>query len=99
MAEQHTPGPWHSIRQFATDDSHQVRTAGPGSIVIADCGRQSCDDGVIAANAHLIAAAPDLLQALTDLRDCFAPHPTDPIYAVWKRASDAIDTARGERSR
>jgi len=61
----HTPGPWRHIRQRAADDSHDVTAPGWG--VVATCGRQSCDDGVIAANARLIAAAPAMLEALRDI--------------------------------
>ncbi len=59
---QHTPGPWKHLRRRETDGSHDVMAGNPPHCV-ATCGRQSCDDGIIAANARLIAAAPDLLEA------------------------------------
>ena len=55
----HTPGPWHvcdpdvAVNAFIVVDE--------GNISIADCG---CFSGNREANARLIAAAPDLLDAL-----------------------------------
>ena len=61
--KKHTIGPWRHIRQRATDDSHDVMAGAGVALCVATCGKQACDDGVIAANARLIAAAPDLLAA------------------------------------
>ena len=51
-----TPGPW-DIDPKNTDEVY----AGNGMIAVAECDGQSWDQ--IEANAHLIAAAPDLYRA------------------------------------
>lgn len=62
MSQQHTPGPWRAVNGKVTN-----RT---GSHFIADCGSLAAHpapkDGAaeIVANARLIAAAPELLEAL-----------------------------------
>jgi len=62
-----TPGPWTHNRQRASDDSHDIiHPQQPEGVVVATCGRQSCDDGIIAANARLIAAAVNALPELLD---------------------------------
>ncbi len=76
----HTPGPWHSIKQHtfvegssgstavSTDMGHHVAE------VVADHYGTAMPD---AANAHLIAAAPDMLEALraaTRLTDYIRQH-------------------------
>lgn len=53
---QHTPGPWIKDRNLITDqDGQEIATA---------TYRQS---GHVQANAHLIAAAPEMLALLTDV--------------------------------
>ena len=63
---QHTPGPW-TVEEYGNDDS-------PALVIHHDSERRICfmatpgshgDPAVIAANAHLIAAAPDLAKALS----------------------------------
>ena len=58
----HTPGPWRVTHQTATDYAWDI--AGNRKIV-AHCGLTVDTESDIAANAHLIAAAPELLGALT----------------------------------
>lgn len=62
MSNQHTPGPWHysMSRQIFTPDGEVLRVSG----VALPCGGVSPDDESF-ANARLIAAAPDLLDALS----------------------------------
>ena len=110
--EQHTPGPWKHVRQRATDDSHDVMTqTGPQAVCVATCGQQACDDGECAANARLIAAAPELLEALQGLAACdYYPHSADegcmvetmdgdegcPVCRALYAAQAAIAKAQGE---
>jgi hypothetical protein len=58
----HTPGPWMSF-----DSGTLVISASPGDLLIADLDVSEVDTNAEReANAHLIAAAPELLQALRD---------------------------------
>lgn len=74
---EHTPGPWRHVRQRATDDSHDIMAGNP-AVCVATCGCQSCDDGEIAANARLIAAAPKLLKACEAAESYYARLPQCP---------------------
>ena len=67
MQTQHTPGPWRYVRENGspTTGQHMIKGAIPGYLAeVRDCG-----SGDVAANARLIANAPDLLAALTDAVD------------------------------
>ena len=59
-----TPGPWH-YQEESDAYTHIVR--GPKNVFI--CQLQQDTTGWAEANARLIAAAPDLLAALNELRD------------------------------
>ena len=62
MKTQHTPGPWRYVRESGspTTGPHMIKGAIPGYLAeVRDCG-----SGDVAANARLIAAAPELLDAL-----------------------------------
>lgn len=61
-----TPGPWRYDRTNGspTTGEHMIAGAKPGYLAeVRDCG-----SGDVRANAHLIAAAPDLARALLDAR-------------------------------
>lgn len=60
---EHTPGPWE-----VNDDRFWVRSTQTGSIV-ATVEKDLHHKGEQAANAHLIASAPELLEALVSLLD------------------------------
>lgn len=62
MQTQHTPGPWRYVRENGspTTGQHMIAGAKPGYVAeVRDCG-----SGDVAANGRLIAAAPELLEAL-----------------------------------
>lgn len=80
MNAKHTPGPWHigSEQDYSVDrykrneEWARIRNASGGLIaavasVHPQGGRKSTDFDTEAANARLIAAAPDLLAALADI--------------------------------
>ncbi len=92
---QHTPGPWVVIGEqvYAPDDCDHHP--------VADCTtNHSCrDEWDVEANARLIAAAPDLLEALQHIQRCiplggFAQihHKSD----TWAQIDAAIAKATGE---
>lgn len=62
MSTQHTPGPWHVSKASPT----RVIESGPRGNSIAKMGLNlgACSQEEAEANARLIAAAPDLLEAL-----------------------------------
>ena len=67
MQTQHTLGPWRYVRENGSPSTgqHMIKGAIPGYLAeVRDCG-----SGDVAANARLIAAAPELLAALTDAVD------------------------------
>jgi hypothetical protein len=64
MNTQHTPGPWHTDG-FVTKDLDIISP--DGRIAMIDC--DDCDADTLEANARLIAAAPDLLDALLSIAE------------------------------
>lgn len=89
----HTPGPWQL--RYALLDPQEVRAVGDadGSFV-ADCATTSRSIEEIAANARLIAAAPDLLheiEAALQWWDEFSRSETmyvlKPVWVEYARAA------------
>ena len=105
----HTPGPWHigvgngegSI--FADNGRTRIEIGGTTLYPICQVNRK-WEDEEDEANARLIAAAPELLQAIKDLfRECAMVHKswgdganTKEADAAIKRAKDAIAKATGK---
>lgn len=101
---QYTPGPWtyesdHTHRQFnirmlghligTRDEAKHICTINNlPSHVLANR-----DPSIAEANARLIAAAPDLLEALEDLVNSFEKHRPK---AYWDAARTAIAKAKGK---
>jgi hypothetical protein len=92
MTATHTPGPW-----FWTQDRSgyptSLRRSGSGEVVIQPDntpGEHAWVD-VSEADAALIAAAPDLLEALTALRDEVSG--VDQWWGKLREAADAADAA------
>jgi hypothetical protein len=80
----HTPGPWRSLIIAPNNmDSGTTMVATPnGSGLAIDCADSGLTFAESAANARLIAAAPDLLEALKG------------VLRVADRATDEFDAAR-----
>jgi hypothetical protein len=90
MSAAHTPGPW-----IWADGHNGLFGAGPDNTVLEYepyegmwLGYERRD-----ANARLIAAAPELLEALTRAADLLARDPKHD--AAWKQARAAIAKATG----
>ena len=61
------------------------------------CDDQPIDGAEVAkANAHLIAAAPDLYEALDEILGDFAAHSLDSDSSSLSLARAALNKARGE---
>ncbi len=88
MTDKHTPGPW-----ITQGDTYVT----VNSLIIAHCkqsGHITLDETI--ANAHLIAAAPDLLAALERVIDCHVTGINPLSDAAILSARAAIAKARGE---
>lgn len=72
----HTPGPWiidPTIRRGKDNGKHAFfEISGPELFWVAKVQAFDDDPGKYAANAHLISAAPELLDALKLARKCIA---------------------------
>lgn len=90
----HTPGPWKAT--FFEHGAFQIENANTGEI-IAECER--CDDRREEqyANAHVVAAAPDLLEALVKIEEeTWAPiHDKERFLRMRNIARAAIAKAEG----
>ena len=97
----HTSGPW-VFDEVRTDcgrafriGSGEMLTAGKGCCIIYD-DYPGNPDNERKANARLIAAAPDLLEALERSLNWLASYPGGGAIGVYDQARAAIAKARGE---
>ncbi|MED5026604.1 hypothetical protein [Pseudomonas aeruginosa] len=91
--QSYTPGPWDYWSGYNPVDELEAQiTTEDGDIVIASYNRQIPEGE---ANAKLLAAAPELLEALQDLDALRGPFPPsdEAIEAAWRKASAAIAKA------
>lgn len=84
MSTKHTPGPWSYHR--GVDYIHVVAEDGP---ITGDL-RYPCDDDE--ANHRLIAAAPELLEAVRDALEEFH-HPGSARYSRGKDITEVLEAA------
>ncbi len=88
----HTPGPWVA-KSYGQYKEFQVESFDRQRIIASKIGGMSGEDE---ANAHLIASAPAMLDALREclavLEDDQGIYDDDPDW--WGRRSDAIAKAK-----
>lgn len=99
----HTPGSWKKVNAIIDNEPNQymVQEDKWGGKNICNCGPSSGEDwDVNEANARLISAAPDLLEAL---KDCVSQVKFGAIWdkdgknVEWfKRSKEAIAKAEGK---
>lgn len=103
MSTPYTPGPWKTEYRKGADAMYRAEIFSEQHGGIATCAwtPKHCGNGVTEtyreANARLIAAAPELLEALiaiTTVR-CDGMDPT-PINEAYEKADAAIAKATGE---
>lgn len=97
MTAKHTPGPW--AHHNTPTPFIYVNAGGLPICQIYTSTAHGQSMGEQFANAHLIAAAPDLLEALReifhDVKQGAIPNDDDEW---WKKASTAIAKATGEQT-
>jgi len=109
--KKHTPGPWGFSGPWGwlTKEGGFSIVAGKQNEQVVICSRNSCgpDAGEMIANARLIAAAPDMLEALKNARQFISngiqlgyidePAPGSPEAQTLGIIVDAIRKAEGTR--
>lgn len=89
----HTPGPWafakYSNKQFG------LGKQGEGAFFFLQCVHDTANDPEAIADARLISAAPDLLEALRGLISVFSSNSTEQEIIS---AREAIAKATGEKA-
>ena len=100
MAAKHTPGPWEV--HYSPHHFFEIFAAA-ASRTITNVPTHMTDGAVQEANARLIAAAPELLEALAGLRASIGRMPADMSRPGWCEivtalfeADAAIAKAKGE---
>ena len=95
----HTPGPWRTIESTDKTMRTVVGPDFPGQGYIADvnlCRTNDAQDVDGEANARLIAAAPELLQLVKDMREAFYVKGTrKALLAVMERSKSVMEKAEG----
>ena len=95
----HTKGPWIigkavSRRQFRPDDCIEIQTSLGSMVCILYARNASMDGRVDQANARLIAAAPDLLEALRRIGRLWPEPPfCAPVNPEWVGEKDGKQRA------
>ena len=92
--EKYTPGQWYQVGAWVEhedDDVADICSCDPATIGQEHIGRS---DSEMKANARLIAATPDLLEALQNMVEA---HRSGKLFAsTINNAVDAITKATGE---
>jgi hypothetical protein len=109
METKHTLGPWECRRAKQPDNTggYDYAVVAPDKAIIAECFAHvdwrepgvSCEMRPAEANANLIAAAPDLLDAAKAAFETLAPQKNDDfVWATMSQLIRAIAKAKGEQS-
>ena len=92
MLNTHTPGPW--AIEAAPNGYTYIRAEHRAEIALVGSENMLADDSSAASNAMLIAAAPDLLEALRDLVEAVEDPEASSLMRL-NAARDAIAKATG----
>lgn len=92
---QHTPGPWEIEGQFDDELGVEIVNRGEERYIceVAPFTEEWTDEEI--ANAHLIAAAPDLLEACKAAKKYLEPDLVEPGRTVFWALVAAITKAEG----
>lgn len=95
MSEKWTPGPWTHYDDSKNPQHRHVIASRGKTVAHIYCTRG--DETPDAANALLIAAAPDMYEALSCMFDRWEPDSDGgQDRLMWERARAALAKARGE---
>ena len=94
----HTPGPWF----ISGTRTKYIEARIPGGMIqeVAACGPTAADNGYgpqQEGNARLMAAAPDLLEALEKLLEFWQPSGSPEEHDIQAEGYAAIARAKGEQ--
>ena len=92
----HTPGPW-SITRYYEPCNNRICNINiiADWYIIAKCGSEISSE--ITANAHLIAAAPLMLEALKEILPLWDREDVADTWSdTFEKIAHAINTAKGE---
>ena len=81
----HTPGPWFTHREGFSSVYIEARIGGGMLQEVASCGPTNEGSDQQEANARLIAAAPEMLEALKAMIDA------ERVYESGGRSSEELD--------
>jgi hypothetical protein len=100
MSAQHTPGPWVLLGSHESEGFDCYWIKGQPSPFLRGFTKEIASvsgpqGGEAEANAHLIAAAPELLEALEFLANVARATPGFPSPMALQQADRAIAKARG----
>jgi hypothetical protein len=90
---EHTPGPWTIDLDYDRDGHHGINSEARMWKAVAECSANTLGAAKVSqdeaeANAHLIAAAPELLEALEEVVAI-----SDRKHNAWDKAHAAIAKA------
>ena len=89
MNTPHTPGPWETALSFTADNRiiWDVCLPDGGDMIadLAECGDEQTQE----ANARLIAAAPELLEALIELHN-YTETSCPKYRSIWTEKEDSL---------
>ena len=97
-AHKHTPGPWEQADAFGVTPTGTSVKAASDNYLVASCTGYYGRDGAV-ANARLIAAAPELLEALEPFAHATLTRSGQVVGLMredFERALAAIVKATGE---
>jgi hypothetical protein len=98
---QFTPGPWFVKQAYGHDARHWVMRTEYGQGWVRERRVDHGDGGLSEADANLVAAAPELYEALQKIIDCYGVGYTDPakfckdVYDWMVEGQHALAKARG----
>jgi len=97
MSGSHTPGPWHIFEKEAHKGQGILHIVEEGGDPYLEIATLMAHKEELEANARLMAAAPEMLEALEDVKIWLEESKRkDLVPVLWVEVCAAIAKARGE---